>query len=306
MPWPTQPDGKAWCWIDGDMPGDWRSRMSRAAVVEVATADPQLWLGIDLKTGALDGKVYILSKETDEMVNENLTNGDLERPYTVREAGEVVVAEAWEPWYVTQPGYYARPEFKEETRTIGAGRVNTGDSAQKMFNTSIRHNAGIWQRVSAVPGEWYLVTAWLYVWCSKYDDVNTSTGTYRARIGANPWGDWPTHYATNFGREAEKPYNRYVPVYHLFQAYRDEVSVIIQGLAENPEKHNDLYIDTVTMEPVTVYIDEEPPDKPPEPPTEPGPVDYAKIQGIVEEEIGKGNDELMGMVRIWMADKFGG
>lgn len=222
------------------------------------------------------------------MANEVLINGDFEGGFVRRHADEIVVANGWEPWYDQSTGQLARPEWKEETRKIGKGRVYRGNSAQKMFTLSVRHNAGIWQRVNAVPGQWYELTAWLYVWCSKEDNPDVSVGgTYHARVGANPWGHWPTHYATMYGKEVLMPYNKYTLVSHLFQAWSEEVSIVVQGLAEHAVKHNDLYIDLVELEPVTVYVNEEPPEpEPPAPdPGEPVNVDYERIATETAERV---------------------
>lgn len=284
MDWPTLSDGKSWLY---------RKRCNHCPVDPEA---PYLgwWLAAE---GIAGGKMvfvclqcgarFTLNTEVLTMVNETLINGDFEGGFTRRHAAEIVVANGWEPWYDQSTAQLARPEWKEETRKTGKGRVHRGNSAQKMFTLSVRHNAGIWQRVRAMPGQWYEVTAWLYVWCSKLDNPDTSTGKYRARIGANPWGHWPTHYATMYGQEALEPYNRYVPVRHLFQAWHDEVSIVVQGMAEYAVKHNDLYIDLVELRPVTVYIDEEPPE--PEPPTpdpgEPVVIDYARIATETAEQV---------------------
>jgi hypothetical protein len=219
------------------------------------------------------------------MANEELINGELEGPYTAREAGEVVVAEGWEPWYDHGK---ARPEWKAEVLTIGKGRVHSGEAAQKQFTTYKVHDAGIWQRVNAVPRQWYRVRAWLYMWSSDEDDPDKSvkSGKMHAMVGFNPWGHWPQHTATIWGREIDQDqYNQWVEVEVIAEAWASEVSIIVRSWNEWKAKHNDLYIDDVTLEPIAVTIGE-PGAQPPAPEPEPGQpvvVDYARIAAETAE-----------------------
>lgn len=230
------------------------------------------------------------------MANEKLINPGLEAPYTRREANEVIVAQGWEPWYDHR---VRRPEFKAEVPDVGEGRVHSGGAAQKWFTLYDLHDAGIWQRINAVPGQWYLIRAWIYMWSSQEDDPNTSIdpGKLHAMVGMNPWGHWPQHTATVWGKElGQDQYNRYIQVECLAQAWGSEVSIVVRSWNEWKAKHNDIYVDDITVEQVTLYIDEEPPDMPPPEPPEPGEpvdVDYARFRGIVQEVNDRQTSELM-------------
>jgi hypothetical protein len=210
------------------------------------------------------------------MANEELQNCNLEPPFVTREAGEVVVAEDWEPWYDHGK---TRPEWKPETRTVGRGRVHQGETAQKQFTLYKVHDAGIWQRVNATPGQWYRLTAWLYMWSSQEDDPDTSIqpGKMHSMVGINPWGHWPEHTATIWGKElAQDQYNQWVKAEVIAQAWHPEISVVVRSWNEWKAKHNDLYIDEIALEPITVTIGD-----PGQPPPQPGPgepIDYDRIK----------------------------
>ena len=208
------------------------------------------------------------------MANPTLLNGTLEGPYTRRDADEVVIAHQWEPWFNNAK---TRPEYKEETRDIGKGRVHMGASAQKLFTLYALHEAGIWQRINATVDEWYLIRAWAYMWSSTEDDPDVShdPGKMHVSVGVNPWGHWPMHPATVWGRElGQDHYNQWTQVTVLAQAWHDEISICVRSYNEWKAKHNDLYVDSITVEPVQVTIGA--PAPPPAPPA-PGEIDYDLI-----------------------------
>jgi hypothetical protein len=207
------------------------------------------------------------------LANAQLLNGPLEGPYSRRDADEVVIAHEWEPWFDNAK---TRPEFKEETRDIGRGRVHTGASAQKWFTLHAVHNAGIWQRVNAVVDQWYLLCAWIYMWSSEGDDpdVSHNPGKMHPSVGINPWGHWPMHPATVWGKElGQDQYNQWTQVQVLAQAWHSEISICVRNWNEWKAKHNDIYLDDITLQPEQVAIGD--PSPPPPPPG--GSIDYDLI-----------------------------
>jgi hypothetical protein len=237
-----------------------------------------------------DGRIYTTTtREEPDVANEELLNPNFTVPFTVRHnAHEVEVANGWEPWWADGRDL-KRPEFKPENRNVGRGRVYIGDTAQKLFTTYSKHDAGIWQRVNAIPDQWYLFTAHVGIWTSEEDDPTVNDGTYHAMLGVNPWGHWPLHHASIWGKEADwQLFSDYQQISVLFQAWHNEISLIVRGLPRDAVKHNDLYIDAAKLEPITVYINEEPPPPTTEPPTEPpavGEVDYARITREVSKSV---------------------
>lgn len=179
--------------------------------------------------------------------------------------GELQIGNSWTAWYVEREGLH-RPEYRKETRQTGRGRVYSGDSAQKMFTTFSKHDAGLWQAVEAVPTQWYKVSCWAYIWTSSQDDPDVSKdGKYVALIGANGWGAYPYHHATVWGEEGQHDhYNEWQQLVCYFQAYGDRITIFSRGLPEWPTKHNDLYLDGFSLEEITPPGAEIP--EPPEPP----------------------------------------
>jgi hypothetical protein len=172
------------------------------------------------------------------------------------DVGELQVGNGWTPWYVEREGLH-RPEYKEETRATGSGRVHEGNSAQKMFTTFSKHDAGLYQAVAATPG-----------WTSSESNPDESKGgKYAAMIGGNGWGSYPYHHSTVWGREGQHDkYNEWQELECYFQAYGDRVTIFTRGLPEWPTKHNDSYWDSFKLEAVSAPGEELPEPPEPEPP----------------------------------------
>lgn len=169
---------------------------------------------------------------------------------SVNGVGELGVGKGWFPWFLEAPGVH-RPEYKEETRSTGEGRVYLGDSAQKQFTTFSAQDGGIRQSVKAIPGEWYEFSAWVYVWSSSCDNPDTSYvpgqcshGGCSAMVGINPWGSWDAlHRTTVWGKEKREAYNQWVKVTVTAQAWSEEITLFTRTQCEWPIKHNDSYWD---------------------------------------------------------------
>ena len=207
--------------------------------------------------------------EIKAMATSTLQNGNFEDGFSKRGAGEVVIANGWEYWAHNSTywnGEIKRPEWKQETRSTGRGRVNSGMSAQKQFTTFALQRAGLTQRLTVTPGKWYKFAIWCYVWASKEDNADVSKGgRLHCRVGANPWGEWPTHYATVWGKEVEEhQYDQWTKIDVVFQAWKSEVNVFTEALAEYAVKHNDSYWDDATFEEIE-FGTQPPPDPQPQP-----------------------------------------
>lgn len=219
------------------------------------------------------------------MAENQLTNPGLEGTYSPRGAPQVAIAEGWNEWY---DGQLIRPEWQPETRDRGSGRVRTGDKAQKMAMTTAKFDGGIWQHLGGLTvGQWYRFSAWAYMWSSNQDNPDSSIGNGQMHVmaGVNPWGHWPAHYATIWGKEASQgAYNQWVQLEVLFQAWHTECSVMLRCRPEWAVKHNDVYWDDACLEAVDVYIDETPPVEPPEP-GEPGEFDYELLAELIAQRV---------------------
>lgn len=203
------------------------------------------------------------------MANEQLLNVGFEGGFSERGAPQLLVADHWDPWFDER---YIRPEWKAEQIDVGRGRVHSGRLAQKIAMTTARFDAGIWQRVNVTPGKWYRFYAHIYMWSSREDNPDESIGpALHCMTGVNSWGHWPMHYATSWGKEVGwDRFNAYTLAECIFEAWHNEVSLIVRAFAEYGVKHNDCYIDDCGLEELDLYFGE-PPEEPPEepPPGEP-------------------------------------
>jgi len=218
--------------------------------------------------------------------------------------GELEVGNDWNVWFDPDPAMH-RPEYKPETRTIGRGRVHSGDFAQKLFTTYSPHSAGVYQEIYGVePGEWYRFSFWAYQWSSNEDnpDVSAKDGKCSVLAGINPWGDTNALYRTTvWGKEALQIYDQWVQVEVVAQAWSEKIVVMGRQDCEWPVKHNDAELDDARLSLATV--DSVPTSTPyptytPLPTYTPGPtqpcptgepgagIDYAEIERRVREVVG--------------------
>jgi hypothetical protein len=201
-----------------------------------------------------------------------LVNADFEGRYTERGAGELGIADGWNPWFKPQeaPGINHRPEYKpEDASRFGTRRIHSGNFAQKFFSTFSTHTAGLWQQVGVPAGSQLTFSIWVQVWSSDGDDSNVSAapGNYRVQVGIDPTGgtDWSSPNVVWSDRVMV--YDRWVQLQVSTQARAGTVTVFTAGIPEFPVKHNDSYWDDACLlvsAPVA-------PTKPPRPTNTPGP-----------------------------------
>ena len=201
------------------------------------------------------------------LATSSLVNGGMEGGFREIGAPEVTIANGWEEWNTPityWPGSLKRPESKPST-----GLKHSGNFSQKQFHRYVLWRGGIQQKISVTAGEWYKFSCWAWVYCSERDDNVSKGGTFHARVGINPWGAWPHHYASVCGKEALKPYDRWVKLEVIAQAWSNEILVFTEGLAEHTVSHNDVYWDDATFE--HIEFGQEPPQPEPEPDPDPQP-----------------------------------
>jgi hypothetical protein len=209
-----------------------------------------------------------------------LTNPGFEGSWTHRSAPEVYVADGWEPWWHAND---TRPEYKRATPDVDPRRVRTGNAAQQWFNSYATHTAGIYQIVPDItPGATLILSAYIQAF-SRNDDANfaKSDGRYRMRVGIDPYGGTNPESKDIVWGPVFQPYDSYVLAMAETIARSDRCTVFIWGQAEWRLKHNNAYVDDITLEMIGAE---------PEPEPEPNPsldVDYDLIRTIVREEIGK-------------------
>jgi len=189
--------------------------------------------------------------------NDTLVNPGFEEGfYQYQGIGELKVPNAWTPWWnegdkAPTGSVYRRPEWSPIDTTLAAYLVHSGNASNKMFTTYGAHNAGLMQRVKAVPGQWYTFSAWVYVWSSSKDDGHKSEdprGRYRAMTCANPWGDSNVWSDTSIcGKEIVDQYDKWIQVSVTFQAWSNEVTLFTKGNPWWAVKHSDSTWDDLTF-----------------------------------------------------------
>jgi hypothetical protein len=209
-----------------------------------------------------------------------IVNGNFEGKFTERGAGELVIAEGWSFGY--DPSFGHRPEWKPEQKDVGKGRVLEGAYAQKWFTTYAAHHAWLYQSISGVtPGEWYRLVAHVYVWSSRHDDADRSAepGKVWVHAGIHPWGDANALvFSMQWGTAYVDQYDHWLELEAVARAKSDKIVAAVASKADHGVKHNDVYLDRVTLELWTPEGGGEQP-----PPPEPGEFDYARIEQMIAE-----------------------
>lgn len=182
-----------------------------------------------------------------------LLNAGFEDGFSERGAGEVSVANGWNPFWQNGPfqedGQNLRPEFKpEDASRFGRRRVLSGSYSQKWFNTFGSHHAGIYQQAGVPQGSVVTFSAWGQAWSSEGDNPDEiKDGWYAISVGIDPTGgtDWTS--ANVVWSEASRVLNAWAQVSVQAQAQGGAVTVYIRGDAEFRTKHNDAYVDDACL-----------------------------------------------------------
>jgi hypothetical protein len=177
-----------------------------------------------------------------------LQNGNFEGGFSERGAGEVVVANGWEPWWQqgTQDqdanGFLKRPEYKPDSSRAGG-------TQQKFFNNYATHNAGIRQRVSVPRGSKLTLTARAYIWSSQEDNYGASNkaGNYAVMVGIDPTGGDNALAGSVVWSPARIEYDHWLDLRLEATAQADAVTVFLRGTVEYRVKNNNSYWDDVVL-----------------------------------------------------------
>ena len=169
-----------------------------------------------------------------------LVNGDFEGAFTPRGAGEVVVAEGWDPAWVQGDGRQCRapcyrPEYQPETEIVEQGK------SQRWFTTFARQFAAIYQRVNVRQGQWYEFS------CAVYN-ISEPDGRMEVFVGINPWGGDPFHRTIIWGQGYVKPYREWARVSVMAQAWGDTITVAAGANNSFATKNNAAYWDNCTIQ----------------------------------------------------------
>jgi len=185
-----------------------------------------------------------------------LRNSGFEEGFSARGAGEVEVANGWDPWWIpgspgeTADGFLRRPEYKpENAQVFGRRRVHGGNWAQKWFTTYATHSGGIFQKVSVPAGSQATLSAWVQIWSGQdpNPDVVVDPGNYRAAIGIDPTGGTNGAAPSVVWSDEVMQYNTWIQLRVTVKAQADAVTVFLRGRPEYRTHFNDSYWDDVCL-----------------------------------------------------------
>ena len=201
-----------------------------------------------------------------------MKNPSFEKPYSIREAQQVSVAEGWEPFYLDnvppptgggnpQPVY--RPEYKELPRSLDAARVIDGDSAQAWFKLKANIDAGVYQRVAVPAGATCTFSAHVQAWCSNSDDPRVSDGEMYFKVGIDPSGETDAYSEqVVWDDDWYLVRGEYVKRSIAVVAGAAHITVFVRAWNKWAMKHNDCYLDKCSL---TITGGEPAPPVPPPP-----------------------------------------
>jgi len=172
-----------------------------------------------------------------------LVNGNFDGAFTIRGAGEVVVAEGWDPFYIEGddrecPSPCHRPEYKPETVIAISGK------SQRWFVTFSRQFAGVLQSgVNVQAGKWYEFS------CDVYN-ISEKDGRLEVFAGINPWNAGPLHRTMIWGKGEVYPYRMWKRVTVQAEAWSDKITVAIGANNDWATQNNAAYVDNCMIEEV--------------------------------------------------------
>jgi hypothetical protein len=185
---------------------------------------------------------------------EGLVNSGFEDGFSERGAGEVAVANGWNPWWQDGPfqqdGFYRRPEFKQEDIfRFGNRRIHSGSNAAKFFTTYSTHNAGFWQQVNVPAGSTCTFAIWVQVWSSQDPDPGAvlQPGNYRVYVGIDPTGGTDGLAPSVVWSEPRIEYNTWIQLSVSAVAAAGKITVFTRGNPEFRNRFNDSYWDDACL-----------------------------------------------------------
>jgi len=183
-----------------------------------------------------------------------LLNPGFEDGFSDRGAGQVTVANGWNPWYQDGPGqqegYNRRPEYKpEDAKLHTRRRIHSGNFAQKLFTTFGTHNAGLFQQVQVSVGSQLTFSAWVQAWSSQdpNPDKVVAPGNYHITVGIDPNGGTDGTSSNVVWVEPRMEYNTWLHPEVQATAKAGTITVFIRGYNEFRDNFNDSYWDDACL-----------------------------------------------------------
>ncbi len=178
-----------------------------------------------------------------------IENPSLEPPYAPQnQINEIQVAAGWTAYW---DGAKKRPEYGPAMKAVDASRIYDNlNAAQKWFAMWDMMTAGIFQRIDGfTPGDKVTLHVPCQAWTDDGDDPKNSRGKMRFRIGLDPTGETDPARSSIVWTEQVEVSNTYVVIdVGPFLLNGDALTLYIEAENEWALKHNDAYVDAISME----------------------------------------------------------
>ena len=219
--------------------------------------------------------------------NPGFEGGWWRKTYTGQEWGEIFVPQDWVAWWregLPVPhdpqnlNGYGRPEMQvinAEPPFLEPPRIYADQRALKFFTFYRIHDAGVYQTVTTIPGATYRLTFHAHAWSNPEDDAYASAdapGAFYALAGTAGLSDAQRNFTFMAGVDVEGRSDPFLPTIqwgqgaHIYNVYAAvpsltftstgaSTTIILRSNVLWPFKHNDAYMDAVTLEVVETPVE---------------------------------------------------
>ncbi len=183
-----------------------------------------------------------------------LENPGFEDPYVPFQGDTTrMVAHGWSAWHVPQrqgdDGFRnLKPEYQPASASNPA-RIREGNNAQEYFSFFATHTGGVYQQVTVPVGSRVQFSVYVYVWSTRYDDVNRSEdpGRVQVQVGIDPNGGTDGESERIIWSSPLEFYDEYRQVSVETDAVNDIITVFVRTTFDLPQKNNNVYLDQASL-----------------------------------------------------------
>jgi LysM repeat protein len=201
--------------------------------------------------------MLLVSSTTGAQSNNLLRNPGFEQPFATQDGVPPrQVAQEWTPWHIgggqsasenIQPEYYPATDA---TNGLGVPRIRSGSDAQQYLSFFATIDGGVYQRVTGVTaGATLRFSAFVYVWSSTFDEVNTSeaNGGVVVQVGIDPTGGTNGQSASIVWSDPAVQYDAYNEYVVTAAASGSAVTVLVRTTVTTAVKNNNIYVDDASL-----------------------------------------------------------
>ena len=183
-----------------------------------------------------------------------LENPGFEDPYVPFQGDTTrMVAHGWSAWHVPQregdEGFRnLKPEYQPASAS-NPDRILEGGNAQEYFSFFATHTGGVYQQVSVPAGSRVQFSVFVYVWSTRFDDVNRSEdpGRVQVQVGIDPNGGTDGESDQIIWSMPLEFYDEYRQVSVETDAVNDIITVFVRTSFDLPQKNNNVYLDQASL-----------------------------------------------------------